>query len=267
MANSEYILKHYKKVAQAYGKSGSSSMHDPYIREAEWSFFHGEIFQFIAEKERMPRVLDLGCGNGQLLISLRKAFPEANYLGIELSPEMLFLASDESIEWRCADMLAVELPEQSFDIIITERSLINLPSARKQRQMYHKIFQWLQDDGRYLMVESFKAPLEHLNRARAEFTLPALSISAHNCYLSGGTLGILEHIGLVHGQAFLPANYLSTHFYTTRVLHPLHMQAGSKVKNSSLVSFFNQALPSSIGDYSPIKFYRFHKGHSNETLE
>lgn len=262
MANQEYILKHYRNIAESYGLSSKSSMADTYIREAELSFIHGEIFKYIAQNQHMPKILELGCGNGFLLETLSQNFPELDMTAIELSPDLFKLAKKRKIsklKLINQDMLKAELEYNSFDIIITERSIINLSSQKQQRMAYQKISKWLKSGGHYLMIESYKEGLANLNHARRESGLEELSASPHNCYLTKGTEKLLNNVGLKKGSCFLEENYLSTHFFLTRILHPLLMNKGQKVKEGPLVHFFNMAFPGALGDYSPIKLQHYIK--------
>ena len=53
-------------------------------------------------------VLDLGCGNGPLTLSMRERWPNAQIIGLDVSPQMLAAARDldgaESVHWVRADL-------------------------------------------------------------------------------------------------------------------------------------------------------------------
>jgi ubiquinone/menaquinone biosynthesis C-methylase UbiE len=75
-------------------------------------------------------VLELGCGTGILTSMIREVYPEAEITGIDLSPEMLSLASEQS-ELKGVRFLAQDLrgawPEGFYDAIVTSLCLHHVP--------------------------------------------------------------------------------------------------------------------------------------------
>lgn len=74
-----------------------------------WSFLFGreQILHQIARHAKPARILEVGCGTGRNLISLRRIFPNAELTGVDLSADMLRIAK------RKTD--GVELIQQSYD--------------------------------------------------------------------------------------------------------------------------------------------------------
>lgn len=146
-----------------------------------------------------------------------------------------------------------------FDIVITERVVINLLSWPEQHQALKIIASLLKPGGRYIMVESFSEPWLQMNEARKEMGLPPVAQSAHNRFLNEKVTVALSKVGVREVKAQMPANSLSTHFYLTRVFHPSVRPHGGKTKESHFVRFFKEALPRDIGNYSPILLRLFEK--------
>jgi SAM-dependent methyltransferase len=270
MANEEYILKHYRKIAKNFGLSGESTIQDQYIRQSEVKFFLTEI-DTITQDNQNCTILDLGCGNGYLLEQIRLKYPKAQLFGVEFTPELCDLAQSrhlnncEIIHGSIKDSSIVEkFTQQKFDIIITERVIINLLSWKQQRVALENISTWLNSGGHYLFSESFRDSLINLNRARSEFSLPQIEISKHNLYLTRRVERYLNRFNLFKTQTTLPETYLSTHFYMTRVVHFAIRPVGGRRKDSRFADFFNQALPPGVGDYSPILFFHYLKNKNSE---
>ncbi len=74
--------------------------------------------------EAPERVVDLGCGPGNVTGYLRERWPEAAISGVDSSPEMLAAAKQSvlEVEWRQADM-AAWTPEAPPDVIYANASL------------------------------------------------------------------------------------------------------------------------------------------------
>ncbi|RME35151.1 MAG: methyltransferase domain-containing protein [Deltaproteobacteria bacterium] len=78
-----------------------------------------------------PRCLDLACGTGDICELLAQRYPEADIIGLDLTPEMLILARERcphsNIHFIAADMTATGLPDAGFDLITGSYALRNAP--------------------------------------------------------------------------------------------------------------------------------------------
>lgn len=262
MANDEFILQFYQNIALQYGDSARSTMQDETIRFWETEFVLREIQDFAQTHECWPRLLDLGCGNGHLLKVISEKFPGITLFGIEFTPELFEIARQRKIPKATlinGDMRnRSDFPDQ-VEIVITERSLINLASWKQQKMALENITNVLTCPGRLIMMESFEEPWRELNRARKESNLDHLPQSAQNVYLKEKTARLLEHWGYFEREATLAKNCLSTHFYHSRVMHPAGRNAGSKTKFSLAVKFMDDSSPQAIGNYSPLLLRSFEK--------
>ncbi|MBW0146923.1 malonyl-ACP O-methyltransferase BioC [Marinobacter arenosus] len=74
------------------------------------------------EGSRPLRILDLGCGTGWFTRRLANLWPSARVTGVDLSPEMIRKASEQSgpeLDWLVADADALPLRDHSFDIVFS----------------------------------------------------------------------------------------------------------------------------------------------------
>lgn len=77
------------------------------------------------------RVLDLGCGTGYCLKLLQKRYPKAQFIGIDLSRQLLLKAKHYTKKWWghspyfiIADIEQLALSTQQFDIVCVNLSLL-----------------------------------------------------------------------------------------------------------------------------------------------
>lgn len=89
------------------------------------------------------RVLELACGDGGNLIPLAERYPQATFLGIDLSPRSIEAATSEAraleltnVEFRPASLLAIASSLGQFDYIIA-----------------HGVYSWVDTDSRRRLLE------------------------------------------------------------------------------------------------------------------
>jgi len=258
----DLIKAHYKKVSSLYGLNSSSTMEDRYIRKSEIDFILCELSRFIPHYSGEISLLDVGCGNAYLLQVIQETYPYLHLAGLEFSPELYQLACDRNLTRAKIIEGDIRKPLKDvghFDIVVTERVLINLLNKKHQYQALKNIVSLLPLGGRYIMVESFKEPLVNLNKARMEMGLKALKESYQNLYLSEGHIDHLKKLGMKELVSPTRPNFLSTYFYLSRALHKVQRPSGGRVKDSEFVKFFTTGLPDGVGNYSQILFRVFEK--------
>lgn len=267
MANDDFILNFYKNLAQNFGFSASSSMQDETIRQVETKFILTEIDDFIQRHEFMPKILELGCGNAYLLSAIQSKHPGLSLTGLEFTPELCELAQARKIPHTRilrGDMRKREhYPGELYDIVITERSLINLASWKDQEKTLEIIHQKLRFPGLYICVESYMEPWRDLNTARKEVQLPPLKASAQNVYLKDKSRKLLKKWGLLKKHTKISENALSSHFFNSRVLHPLLRPKGAKLKYAQIVKYLDENLNTTSKAYSPILLRSYEKMSSD----
>ncbi|MEB3161116.1 MAG: methyltransferase domain-containing protein [Synechocystis sp.] len=106
-----------------------------------------------------PRhILDLGCGTGTQTLALKKAFPRATVIGLDLSPFMLSLAEYKAhqgnlvIQWRSGLAEATGFPDQQFDLITAALLFHETPPAISQA-ILREAFRLLTPGGQLLILD------------------------------------------------------------------------------------------------------------------
>ena len=74
--------------------------------------------------ERPARIVDLGCGAGNVTAVLRRRWPEARITGVDASPAMLerARAADPGVDWQLGDLLDWR-PEAPVDLMYSNAAL------------------------------------------------------------------------------------------------------------------------------------------------
>ena len=271
------IKKHYDKVAEADKDSSSSTMADLYIRENETKFIESQIEKFLQQKCKNQAsdgyaislrendqftVLDVGCGNGYTLEKLTNTFPKLDFQGVELNDSLRRIAfnrfQDKKIQIANGDIRNKNtLPKAKVDILICQRVLINLLDENDQKLALNNLVNLVSSGGLLIFIECFKSGLNNLNSARKEFELEDLPPAHHNLYLSDEFFQhkSLEEFDNTQKELF------STHYFVSRVLHEKFLIENKTnfIRNSHFVSFFSNAFPKNVGNYSPLKTLCFTK--------
>jgi ubiquinone/menaquinone biosynthesis C-methylase UbiE len=263
---SDVILEHYRKEAEEHGKDASSTMRDEITRGREIASVL-RVLEFLnAGGAPVSRVLDVGCGNAYLLEVLRKHHPAAALTGLEYTPEMVELGRGRGVA-ACAieqgDVRALPFADGAFDVVVTERCIINVMDRAHQAAALHEVARVLAPGGHYLCVEAFTDGLAELNLARDELGLAPNEMPYHNLWFDKPWF--LETIARdfdvidlsVHRDPTLPTpNFLSSHYFVSRVLYPAITRAPI-LYNTQLVKFFAFLPP--MGNYAAIQFYLLRK--------
>jgi len=65
-------------------------------------------------------ILDVGCGNGNLLLKLQKLYPNAK--GIDISPHMVDIANSKGVDAKC---IRLEEVTSKFDVVLAVADVLN----------------------------------------------------------------------------------------------------------------------------------------------
>lgn len=221
--------------------------------------------------EGAATIVDVGCGNGYTLGRLVERFPEHRFVGIEKSDELRSLASSRFGKRENVTILDGDIRTPAFtapdsvDILICQRVLINLLDLEDQREAMDNIVSVLavpslsRASGKCLFIEAFSSYLAILNEARAELDLPSIPPAPHNLYLPENFFDTARLRPFGGDGNIPPPNFLSTHYYVTRVLHPYIAANKPFKRNSAFVAFFSEALKQNVGDFSPVRLYGFER--------
>lgn len=133
------------KTINSYNKN-SRSFHKKFT---EYSPYIERINEFISLLKSEKRVLDLGCGPGNVLKQFLLSDSNWKIIGVGLSEEMLKIARNSvpEGEFICEDIRIISFPEKSFDVIILSFCIVHLDEAEIVA-LFQKITRYLDIHGK-----------------------------------------------------------------------------------------------------------------------
>ena len=146
-----------------------------------------EIKIFLSIIKKKKNVLDIGCGEGELLRNLKKK-NKCNCYGIDFSQKLIKIAKQKSknINYYCMDMNKIKdefKAKIKFDYIITKRSIQNLTSWTEQKKFINQLKFFSGPKTKILLMESSNDGLININQMRKKLKLKKIIRPWHNLYL------------------------------------------------------------------------------------
>jgi len=105
--------------------------------------------------ENGTRVLDIGSGIGGLAFFLESQFG-CNITGVDLCENIFNTARERAetngsnVNFLIGDILDMEFPLKSFDVIMSRDTLLHL-SETKKRELFKRCIEWLDDNGEIII--------------------------------------------------------------------------------------------------------------------
>jgi len=256
------ITNHYNTEAKEHQFAPTSTMPDLFIKNLEIT----KILESLKEIPRLvdvPQILDVGCGNGYTCYFLSKKI-KGEFHGIDINKKMIDIAKKRSpkIKFKVSSVLNTKLPSKFFDLIYTERCLINLLTWEQQKKAFFEIHRLLKNGGIYIMLEAFDDGLNNLNKARKAIGLAKIDPAWHNYYFKKNKLKkimknkFIDFHTLSKNKLYFD-NFLSSYYFGSRVLYPSLIQNNKIIYNNKFVEYFSM-LPS-VGNYSPLQLLMLKK--------
>ena len=208
--------------------------------------------------ERGSRVLDIGCGNGSSLILLSKN-KKCSGIGLDFSESMIHKAIERLRETDLSDHLAIyqaEIPPVSdewgtFDVVYSQRCLINLGAVAEQKEAVLSIEKVLNPGGIYIMLECFNEGSQETNLLRRRLGLEPIKSPWHNLFFD------LHEVKSWSSQSFYVEKVVhisSTYHFISRVIYAkLAEQTGQQLVYDSDLNIIASRLPQEIGEFGPVK--------------
>jgi len=215
---SDHILQFWTSQADKFGTSHCVSWGDSYAIDLEIQ----TIGQYIKAGDK---VLDVGCANGYSAIHhLDKNV--SSITGVDFSEAMIREAqknqaqcpSPGQLSFEVGDVRQLQFQDNTFDVVYTTRTLINLPTWAEQKQGVSECIRVCKAGGTIVLSEAFWEPLVLLNAMRTLKSLPPLVEHDFNRYLKQK---YLEEYFRSEGIQFEAIDFSSVYYLGSRFLREL----------------------------------------------
>ena len=163
-----YSSQNFHGIKGGYLTSGAAVTYDPVTKHAlppneDWN--REAVIKAISGSPR--KILDLGCGTGSTTILLQQAFPNAEVIGLDLSPQMLVMSNYKAqqaglnnIRWvhGIAETTGFEAGE--FDVVTASLLFHETPIAISQA-ILTEVYRLLRPGGQAIILDGHQKTLRN----------------------------------------------------------------------------------------------------------
>ena len=247
MSTTEYLkkLEFWNQRALTSEHPGS----DDYVaKELEQKF----IINNIPVKSR---VLDIGCGDGSTIHRLHQE-KQVTGIGIDYSKEMInkaiYRQMNSDILFINKSMFLVSNEDLGqFNVVYTQRCLINLDSFEEQKKAINRIKGLLKPNGIFIMVEATLDGLEQTNKLRQTLGLNVILPPWHNLYFNINDVSTLQTDDFFIEKI---EEVSSTYYFISRVIYAKQVTVQCEEPSyDSEINLLSAQLPQSICNCGPVK--------------
>ncbi len=258
------IRQYWDERARAAAGEPSATTNDVYLRDLESTVLLNELRPILADAS--VRILDVGCGDGKTTLDLAAQFPNATFLGVDFSSEMVISAKKNAaqssrfcdVQFQVGDARALHdvIGNSIFDVILTSRCLINIVDREQQWLILKQFSEALAPGGYYFGTENFLGGQNNLNSLRRGLGLPEIEIRWHNLYFE--EIEFLTYARKMFDSVEL-INFSSTYYFITRCVYSALCKQENESTNYEHPIHKVAVRFQPFGDFSPIKLIRAKK--------
>jgi ubiquinone/menaquinone biosynthesis C-methylase UbiE len=173
LRSSELIYPHYYSSQNFHGieggylNPGAAVSYDAvtqYVLPPNETWIRQELINAIKVKPRT--ILDLGCGTGSTTLMLKQAFPDAEVIGLDLSPYMLVMAEYKAkqagleIQWLHGKAEATKFKDTQFELITASLLFHETPPSIAEA-ILQECFRLLVPGGQVIILDGNQQTLRH----------------------------------------------------------------------------------------------------------
>ena len=124
------------------------------------------LFCYLPKNYKPQRILDLGCGTGNLTSAILHHFPEAEIHALDISADILTeckirFKENINIIYHQQDFSSLDFPENHFDFIVSSIAIHHVQDPEK-RKLYDKILTILKPNGIFEFADQTRGITEEI---------------------------------------------------------------------------------------------------------
>jgi ubiquinone/menaquinone biosynthesis C-methylase UbiE len=148
------LIMDSEEAVSAFARAGQPNG----VLSGVYAFYAEQVSRTIRPGDR---VLDLGCGPAQLLLSIAALNQEASFVGVDFSAPMIERGNESlrrlaarNVELRVDDMTELESVEPgSIDVVMSSMALHHLPDVDHLHRCFEAIERVMAQDGRVFIAD------------------------------------------------------------------------------------------------------------------
>jgi tRNA (cmo5U34)-methyltransferase len=125
------------------------------------------LFYYLPKNYEYKRVLELGCGTGNLTGLIVKHIPEAKITAVDISEKMILECKarlkKDTIDYIREDFSRLKFKEESFNLIISSIAIHHLVDSEKEK-LFYNIYKWLKKGGIFIFFDPLSLEIDALHK-------------------------------------------------------------------------------------------------------
>lgn len=209
------MIHNQKEVLDYWNDNEVESMYDKHL-------LNSEIALLLKRVPAGAKILDAGCGEAEGTLAY-SSVPGTTVHAVDFSETRLEkarerLAGRPNVKCKQVDFLGTYELDRDYDIVISQRFLINLMEWELQQRVLLDLVSMLKTGGRLLMLEGSKQGVDSLNEFRSAVGLEPIPVKWHNLFFDDHAL---VDFMKQHGCRLVDEDGLGTYFLLSRGVRPL----------------------------------------------
>lgn len=202
----EDIRQHWQSWAVSFGKDLRATTKGRTAKMIEIAAISRVVDMARAALKRPLKILEVGCGNGFNCSWVAQAYADSHVTGVDYIPAMIEAARQRQAEdqidpaklsYLVGNALELDNVAGPFDVVFTDRCLINLNNWDLQQQAFRRMATLLSSDGFLATIENSVEARERQSTLRSSVGLPDRPIDKFNTFVADGRFEALaQELGL-----------------------------------------------------------------------
>lgn len=162
-----YISQNFHGIKGGYLTSGAAVTYDPVTKHAlppNESWNRQSVVKAI--RGNPQKIVDLGCGTGSTTMMLKRAFPQAEIIGLDLSPHMLAMSEYKAereqldIQWIHGLAETTKFADGEFDVV-TASLLFHETPTHIATEVLEEAHRLLKPGGQVIILDGHQKTLRN----------------------------------------------------------------------------------------------------------